>query len=268
MCCRHLAENTGCKKSPKIRHLGIIAQLCQPVSLQLRHVSTIGKNSLNISISSTCPHNMVNFGLLMAETSWRVCGTPANFNGVRVLALLLQRRLSTVVRQTLHDVWPSAGLVYYVFSFGGSCSVSEFCQVQNSLCVQVLHSRILAVSLHGTPAVGVSQPLRRWEEGTTYIWKSAITLGIGLHSGWSRFLRAICCFCCNSVKGLEATLINGIIFLIHWWQLWDFQQVHSISQSPFLYRIFVLVLWFCLWINSRHYSKVILFYSWMTVWFE
>jgi len=38
----------------------------------------------------------------------------------------------------------------------------EFCQVQNSLCIQVLHSSILAalLVLHGTPAVCVSQTLR------------------------------------------------------------------------------------------------------------
>ena len=32
---------------------------------------------------------MVNFGLLAAEICWRVWGTPANFNGFRVLAVLL-----------------------------------------------------------------------------------------------------------------------------------------------------------------------------------
>jgi len=42
----------------------------------------------------------------------------------------------------------------------GSCLLTEFCQVQNSLCVQVLCS-ILAVSLHGTRAVVVSQTLQR-----------------------------------------------------------------------------------------------------------
>ena len=36
---------------------------------------------LNADTSSTCPHNMVNFGLLTAEFCWRVLGTPANFNG-------------------------------------------------------------------------------------------------------------------------------------------------------------------------------------------
>jgi len=55
------------------------------------------------------PSQYGELGPLTAETGWRVCGTPANFNGVRVLASLLQRRRSTEVNQTLHDVWPSAG---------------------------------------------------------------------------------------------------------------------------------------------------------------
>jgi len=55
------------KKSPKNRRLGTIAQLCRAISSQLRHVSTIGKKLLNSDISSTCPRNMVNLGLLAAE---------------------------------------------------------------------------------------------------------------------------------------------------------------------------------------------------------
>jgi len=58
-----------------------------------------------------CPHDMVNFGLLTAQICWRVWGTPANFNGFRVLAAFL----------------------------------------------------------HGTLVLGVSQTLRRWTEGATYI---------------------------------------------------------------------------------------------------
>jgi len=54
---------------------------------------------------------MVNVSPLTAEIRWRVWGTPANFNGFRVLAMLL----------------------------------------------------------HGTLVVGVSQTLRRWTEGATYI---------------------------------------------------------------------------------------------------
>ena len=90
---------------------------------------TIGK-MLNSNISPTCPHNMANFGPRTTETSWRVWGTPANFNGFRVLALLLQRRLSPEVNQTLHDLWPSPALIYYICIFGGSCPLTEFCPVQ------------------------------------------------------------------------------------------------------------------------------------------
>jgi len=50
---------------------------------------------------STCPYNMVNFGLLAAEIGWRVWGTPANFNGFRVLAALLHSTLVVGVSQTL-----------------------------------------------------------------------------------------------------------------------------------------------------------------------
>ena len=54
-------------KVAKNRHLGTIAQLCQAISSQLRHLSTIGKKLLSSDMFSTCPHNMVNFGPLTAE---------------------------------------------------------------------------------------------------------------------------------------------------------------------------------------------------------
>jgi len=79
---------------------------------------------------------MANVGPLMAEIGLPVCDTPVNFNGFRVLASLLQRRRSPEANQTLHDVWPSLGLIHYVYNFGGSCLVAEFCQLQSSLCVQ------------------------------------------------------------------------------------------------------------------------------------
>jgi len=44
---------------------------------------------------------MVNLGLLTAEICWRVWGTPANFNGFRVLAALLHGTLPVGVSQTL-----------------------------------------------------------------------------------------------------------------------------------------------------------------------
>jgi len=50
----------------------------------------------------TFPHNIVNFGPLAAEIGSVVWGTPANFKGFHVLALLLQRRRSAEANQTLY----------------------------------------------------------------------------------------------------------------------------------------------------------------------
>ena len=44
---------------------------------------------LSINMSSTGPHNMVNFGPIAAEIGLPVWGTPPNLNGFRVLAALL-----------------------------------------------------------------------------------------------------------------------------------------------------------------------------------
>jgi len=96
--------------------------------------------------------------------------------------------------QTLHDVWPSLGLVHCIYIFGSSCPLTEFCQVQNSLYVQVLRSPILAALLHGTSAVGARQTFRRGTRNgimelsqrapPIFGW-AAIMLGIGAHSSFT-----------------------------------------------------------------------------------
>jgi len=60
----------------------------------------------------------MNFGPLTVETCWRVWGTPANLNRFRVLASLLHRCRSTEVKKTLQDVWPSPGLVHFIYTLG------------------------------------------------------------------------------------------------------------------------------------------------------
>ena len=129
------------------------------------------KNLLSSNTSSTCPDNMVNFGLLTAEICWRVWGTPANF----ITAATSLSGGQPNFARCLAVSW--AGTLY--IHFREHLPLTEFCHVQNSLCVQVLRSRILAVLLHGTLAAGVSQTLRRGArnritelshaEGATYI---------------------------------------------------------------------------------------------------
>ena len=67
-CCARFAGNAEPKKIAKNRLLGTIAQLYRVISSQRRHVYRQSeKNLLNSNISSTCPDNMVNFGLVAAE---------------------------------------------------------------------------------------------------------------------------------------------------------------------------------------------------------
>jgi len=143
MCCTQLAENTGRKNSLSAHHRTTLSGY---IFATKAHIDK-RKNLLNSNISSTCPHNIVNFGPLTAEICWWLWGNPANFNEFRVLASLLQRRHWTEVNPTLHDVWRSSGLVQCIYIFRGSCHLTEFCQVPNSLCIQVLHSAILAALL-------------------------------------------------------------------------------------------------------------------------
>jgi len=135
---------------------------------------------------------MVNVGPLKADIGSGVWGTPANFNGFRVW-----HRYCTSVAQ-----WRSAKCTmfghllgwYVIYISWGSFPLTEVCQLQNSLCVQVLRppTCILAPLLHETRAVGVSQSLRRGtrneitelsQRAPPIFGRAAITLGIGPHSG-------------------------------------------------------------------------------------
>ena len=58
-------------------------------------------NLLSSNVSPTCLYNMVNFGPLAAEIISLVWGTPANFNGFRVLTALLHGTRVVGLSQTL-----------------------------------------------------------------------------------------------------------------------------------------------------------------------
>jgi len=73
----HAACWNDAKKSPKIGHLGTIAQFCRGISLQLRHVSTIGKKLVK-------QQYLLQMSPQAAEIGPVVWGTPANFNGFRI----------------------------------------------------------------------------------------------------------------------------------------------------------------------------------------
>jgi len=127
-------------------------------------------------------YRLSNFGPLIAEIGSGVWGTQVNFNGFRVLPWLLQRRRSPDASQTLHDVWPCLGLVHYIYNFGGSCPVTEFYPVQNSLYIQVLHSHITARPSSSGRQPNFAASYKEWNYGTftdgaTYIRQGGHHIG-------------------------------------------------------------------------------------------
>jgi len=123
---------------------------------------------------------MVNFNPLTAEISSLVWGTPANFNGFRVLASLPHRLRSPEANQTLHDVWPFPGMVHYIYIFGGCCPLRDFASSKihfASKSCTLLYWQRYCTAL----AVGIIQTLQRGtrsgiaelsQDGATCIWKS------------------------------------------------------------------------------------------------
>jgi len=101
MCCMRLAGNTGgknnAKKSPSAHHRTILSGciFATKACIDNRKKKLVKQQYL------LHMHNMVNFGSLTAEICWRVCGTPANFNGFCVLAALLHGTLVVGVSRTL-----------------------------------------------------------------------------------------------------------------------------------------------------------------------
>jgi len=87
-------------KKPEIRHLGIIAQLCLAISLKLRHILTIRKKLVKWQYLLQMSSQYGELGPLAAEIDPEMCGTPANFSGFHVLAVLLLGTPAVGVSQT------------------------------------------------------------------------------------------------------------------------------------------------------------------------
>ena len=93
---KHRTQKSG-QKSPSGHHRTTLSGY---IFVTDAHIDNRKKNLLSSNMSSTCPHNMANFGLLAAEISWRVWGPPANFNRFCILAALLHCSLVVGVSQT------------------------------------------------------------------------------------------------------------------------------------------------------------------------
>jgi len=95
MCCTRLAENTGRKNDEKTRHLGTIAQLCQAISSQLRHVSTIREKLVK---QQYLPQMSLQYGELRPTSGWDCfvsLGHPSRFQGLSHLGSITARYSSS-----------------------------------------------------------------------------------------------------------------------------------------------------------------------------
>ena len=122
------------------------------------------KDLFSSNISSTCPHNMVNFSALAAEIVSLVWHTPGNFNGFRVLAALLHGTLAVGVSQTLRRStegatyirqggyhvrhWPTF-LVGYCFVTRRRSAISLSCASTSCCFSSALLNRALAFVTNG-----------------------------------------------------------------------------------------------------------------------
>jgi len=95
---------------------------------------------------------MLNFGPLAAEIVSLVWGTPWQISTGFASCLRHCCDVAHWRPTTLCTMFGRILRCYTRYFFGGSCPLTEFCRVQNSLYIQVLRSLILAALLHGTPA--------------------------------------------------------------------------------------------------------------------
>jgi len=100
-CYTPLAENTGHKNRQKFAICALSHNIDGFIfaTRPKARIDNRKKNLLKSNVSPTCSYNY--FGPLAAEIASVVWGTPANFNGFRVLAALLQGTLVVGVSQTL-----------------------------------------------------------------------------------------------------------------------------------------------------------------------
>jgi len=162
------------QKLCKIRHLRTIAQCCRAMSSHLRRASTIGKKL----VKQQFLHNTVNFGPLTTEIGWQVWSTQQISTR---FAFWLRYRIDVAQRRStkLHDVWPSPGLVHYIYILGDLPPNAILLGAKFTLRPSFALSYIGSV----TARYSSSGQLRNFRcssfstEGASYIPRAAITLG-------------------------------------------------------------------------------------------
>jgi len=163
MCRKQLAGNTGrkndSKKSPSGQHRTNLSGCIFATE------ACIDNRKKNRVKEQYLLHMSPQYGERRPTNGWDrfwSLGHPSKFQRVSHLAFIRPTAATSLTgghpnsAQCLAVSW--VVLIHYTHFQG---LMTEFCPVQNSVYVQVLHSPILTALLHSTPAAGVSQTLRR-----------------------------------------------------------------------------------------------------------
>jgi len=130
--------NTRRKNYAKNRHLRTIAQLCRAISLQLKHISTIGKK---LSKWQYLLHMFLQYGELRPTNGWDLfasLGHPSKSQPVSRLGFVTAATsLNGGQPNFARCLAVSCTDILYIH-FCRFLPLTEFCQLQNSLCSQVL----------------------------------------------------------------------------------------------------------------------------------
>jgi len=186
MCCKWLTENTGRKNSPKIRHLDTMAQLCQAISSQLRHISTIGKKF----VKQHYPRHMFSeYGELRPISSWDRFTSlehPSKFQRVSHLAVVTAATSLTGGQpnfaQCLAISWPGTLYMHFrgLLPPDGILHGAKF-TLRQSLALSYIGSVTAQHSSSGRQPNFVAW-YKEWNygtfaEGATYIWLGSHHVG-------------------------------------------------------------------------------------------
>jgi len=166
MCCTRLAENTWRKESPKnspsVHHCTTLSGciFATKACVDKACIDSLKKLIKQQYLIQMSPQ----YGELRPTNDWDLLasfGQPRKFQQVSRLGFVTEATSLTGGQPNFVRCLAISWACTLYIHFWGLLPLTEFCLVQNSLCVQVLRSIILAVLLHGTPATGVSQTLLR-----------------------------------------------------------------------------------------------------------
>ena len=173
-------------------------------------------------------HMSSQYGELRPANGWDRFGStghPSKFQRVSRLALVTAATSLTGGQPNLHDVWPSPGLVYYVYILGALAPWWNFVSCKSHFASK---SCVLQYWQHYcTPAVGVSQSLRRGkrngimkllQRAPPIFGRAAITLGIGPDSSLNIMHLLIMQWCFWRSSNSNVVVNAKLILFTHWFK--------------------------------------------------